>query len=738
MKTFLSVLVLIGLALSGFAQSQGVSQRATNGIAFGRMVAQSYIAATNTATTNTFAGKLQQGSGTTASGMSASAFGLNSRSLGTASFVTGVGNSSTGSGSLTSGSSNNIQNSAPYSLASGSGNRALDPSTFVTGSSNIVAGSNSFVSGLNITMEANSPNSFIAGQGVSILDGASNNFVWNGNPSTPLQITSDTTNAFTVVAPGGIFLNGNRFTNGGVSVMNSNQFTTNTVGAPIVGNVNLGGATNNASGDLGVNGVLGAATANAGALTVAGNATVNGTLSSSTSTSGVFTVTSSIIAPFTNTYAWFNANGVMRATNNGNGLTNIIVSQLTNIGALSGITLDTDGRILIKPGSTPTNGYEYVDVPVTTATASLAGDSFGLRTLFTVNSTNVSYHSAALFGEALIASGNSLNSSQYLAGLYGYLDHRGTGNIVDGYGVIGAITINGNGTITEANAFRSSINQVTGTGNSLNVRHYYAPPFQNASGAKKPDYLDGFYVADQGVDGGLATNVYAFRSGGNTKILFTGPTAVGSLSSAGTIIATNGNTDATTNLTGMIQTAGGISATKSVWVGKQLILDPTGSTSAIGISFDPSTFIYRFGAGNIAFTGNTYFDGDVRPKTTATYDIGTSSSKFRNATFSATVIGFSLRASDIITTNGIASYKNATAANTSITVGASPFNYTNSTGVTIFVDIDANGSTTTVGRNGTTVFSALVNGDHEMILKNGGYLTVTYSIATPIMGYTEN
>lgn len=91
----------------------------------------------------------------------------------------------------------------------------------------------------------------------------------------------------------------------------------------------------------------------------------------------------------------------------------------------------------------------------------------------------------------------------------------------------------------------------------------------------------------------------------------------------------------------------------------------------------------------------------------------------------------------ITATNGFASYKNNTAVNTPISVTASPFNYTNTTGVNIFVDIDANGGTTTVARNGTTVYTALVNGDHEMYLKPNGYLTVTYSIATPIMGYTE-
>lgn len=366
MKTLLSITVCMLLALSSFGQTQGVSQRATNGVAFGEMIVQDHVLGTNTASTNTFAGKFQQGSGTTASGTSASAFGINSRSLGSASFVTGIGNSSTGAGSLTAGTSNNIQNSAPYSLAVGRGNRALDPSDFVTGTSNIVAGSNSLVSGFNIIMEAESPNSVAIGQNISVLSGSSNNFVWNSDPASILTIPVSRSNSFTVNAPGGIFLNGS--VSGVGTGMKTNQFTTNTVGVPIVGNVNLGGATNNATGDFGVNGIFGSATANAGTLAVSGSATVNGTLTSSTSTSGVFTVTGSILAPFTNQYPYFDANGVMRGTNNGGGFTNISSgAPLNGTNTWTGTNTFTVGSRTFKHGG---------DSTTITNTASLTGSEW--------------------------------------------------------------------------------------------------------------------------------------------------------------------------------------------------------------------------------------------------------------------------------------------------------------------------------------------------------------------------
>lgn len=223
MKTLLIILSCMALSMSAPGQTQGVSQRATNGVAFGDTIVQNHIRATNSASTNTFIGKFQQGTGTTANGTGASSFGLGTRSSGSYSFSSGIGSINVGAGSVASGTSNNITSSAPNSLATGNKNFAVDPATFVAGASNTVAGSNSFVSGFRIVMESLSPNSFIAGQNIDVTSGASNNFAWNSDPTTTLVIPDTRSNAFTVTAPGGIFLNGPvTFPASGVSVYASN------------------------------------------------------------------------------------------------------------------------------------------------------------------------------------------------------------------------------------------------------------------------------------------------------------------------------------------------------------------------------------------------------------------------------------------------------------------------------------------------------------------------------------
>lgn len=344
MKTLLSILACVALSMSSFGQTQGVSQRATNGVAFGDTIVQTHIRATNTTSTNTFSGKFQQGS-STASGTGASAFGLGTVSSASYAFGAGIRNQNAGSGALVTGLSNTVFSGGSGSIVSGNNNSASGPYELISGANNVVDGSNTFVAGFGIAMDTLAHNGFFAGQNISVLSGASNNFAWNGDPASPLVIPDTRTNAFTVQAPGGIFLNGVQFTNGGgssgsgVTGMKTNQFTTNTVGSPIVGNVNLGGATNNASGDFGVNGTLGTGTANAGTLAVSGNASVNGTLSSSTSTSGVHTVTGSIIATITNQYPYFDENGVLRGTNNGAGFTNLSAGTVYASNIVSGGTI---------------------------------------------------------------------------------------------------------------------------------------------------------------------------------------------------------------------------------------------------------------------------------------------------------------------------------------------------------------------------------------------------------------
>lgn len=84
-------------------------------------------------------------------------------------------------------------------------------------------------------------------------------------------------------------------------------------------------------------------------------------------------------------------------------------------------------------------------------------------------------------------------------------------------------------------------------------------------------------------------------------------------------------------------------------------------------------------------------------------------------------------------TNGVASYNGNLAAWTTISVGSSAFSYTNTSGAEQLVAINANGATTTVTGNATTIYSSLATSDKMLILQPNEYTTVTYSVATPQM-----
>ncbi len=71
-----------------------------------------------------------------------------------------------------------------------------------------------------------------------------------------------------------------------------------------------------------------------------------------------------------------------------------------------------------------------------------------------------------------------------------------------------------------------------------------------------------------------------------------------------------------------------------------------------------------------------------------------------------------------------------------ISVGASPFSWTNyvsTAGTNVFVFVDGSGVTGSVAINGTTIYSALAGADATIPLQPGEYVTVTYTIGTPVM-----
>lgn len=334
--------------------------------------------------------------------------------------------------------------------------------------------------------------------------------------------------------------------------------------------------------------------------------------------------------------AWAQTLPVIPAPGANGTITAPTATDLTLNGGSSGASIvvgkGADGRVVITPGTTVSGGYEYATVNSSTASGSLGGDSFGLRSLFTVNATTVGYHSAGFLGELLIPSGNSLGATQYLAGIYGYLRHDGSGTHSEGNGVISVINTNGSGSITEANAFKSVIGQDAGAGRMVSARHFYAPPFTNAAASTKPTTLYGLLIGDQGVDGGLATTVCAVCTLGNTPSTFAGAVTVGALNTGGVITSSN-VTNSGSVTTGAIINPGGIGIAKDAYIGGILNLGTTGSAlSQNGIQFGSSTEgITRVSSGQFKWLGGgaLTLEMDAKPGTTATYDIGTSSVRWR-------------------------------------------------------------------------------------------------------------
>jgi len=87
-----------------------------------------------------------------------------------------------------------------------------------------------------------------------------------------------------------------------------------------------------------------------------------------------------------------------------------------------------------------------------------------------------------------------------------------------------------------------------------------------------------------------------------------------------------------------------------------------------------------------------------------------------------------------IAVNGFNSTASNSLAPSSITVGSSPFSFTNTQTKNITVYVDGNGGTAAIALNGTTIFTSHSGGpDETVLLQTNEWVTVTYTVATPIM-----
>lgn len=210
MKTLLIAALSSLLAISAFSQTQGVSLRSTNGVAFGTLTVQGHIEGTNTAQTNTIYGRLQTGSGTVASSLGDFAYGINNRVSSQGSMVGGAFNTNGGQNSFALGVNNTVQSGAPNSISSGSRNSVSGQNAYVGGESNLSFGRDVFLHGRNITMNggiAGSDNNFVIGRDYTVDDGCSNSFIWSTDDPS-LIVGASYNNSFFVHATNQIYFTG--------------------------------------------------------------------------------------------------------------------------------------------------------------------------------------------------------------------------------------------------------------------------------------------------------------------------------------------------------------------------------------------------------------------------------------------------------------------------------------------------------------------------------------------------
>lgn len=321
-----------------------------------------------------------------------------------------------------------------------------------------------------------------------------------------------------------------------------------------------------------------------------------------------------------------------------NGVTSEADADLTLEGGNGGSSIvleyGSGGSITITPKGIG-DGNEFVDVLPTNANAAQVDNDYGLRVFYTISNTNAShaYRNAAILGEIFTPANNAQNYAGIQAAVYALAHHEGSGtaaNMLAQYIVAG---LWGTGNISEAFGQYISLWQAAGsTGHITSAYGAYVAPAVVAGSGDKPDNLYGFYFAD---NDGKADNVYSFFSAGNAIAHF-GPAECGTLAASGVVSLTN-TTAAATFGAGSMQLAGGASIAKNLWLGTQLRFE-AGTDNTIGINFGGDAYLYRNGAGTVRLTGaNFYVQGDIIPHTNATYDLGSSSLKWRQLFVSGAV-----------------------------------------------------------------------------------------------------
>jgi hypothetical protein len=151
---------------------------------------------------------------------------------------------------------------------------------------------------------------------------------------------------------------------------------------------------------------------------------------------------------------------------------------------------------------------------------SASGNTYGIRSTFSLDLPTNSYQFAALLGESIIPSGNSSNFNGLVRGTYSYVRHDGTGTIAEAAAEYPIVRVNGSGVITSAHSWYDSV--ATASTGSIGTMYHLrvSPAVLSDSSSVGTEY--GLYIGN--ITAPVSANRWAIYTVGSTnKIHFSGP-----------------------------------------------------------------------------------------------------------------------------------------------------------------------------------------------------------------------
>lgn len=220
----------------------------------------------------------------------------------------------------------------------------------------------------------------------------------------------------------------------------------------------------------------------------------------------------------------------------------VVTSSLTSVGTLSGLTVAAptsvgtescfylknsdntplmlvrnDGRVAFGISDPAIMNEEF---EIRRERIEATGNSYGLRTLITLNPPTNALQWAAGLSEMVIPSGNSSNFTGLVRASYNYLRHEGSGTVAEGASTYTIYRGHNASVMTIGYSFTDSV-QLNDTASIGTYYHFRASPIvKNATNTVVTEY--GLYIGD--ITAPAAVGRYAIWTQGSTnKVHFAGP-----------------------------------------------------------------------------------------------------------------------------------------------------------------------------------------------------------------------